>query len=228
MQSLEYKIEKTVEDDVIQPDMTSILLKEFANLELAIDDPEERFIISGVSWLQYDALLDQLGDSPWYRVTYLEGTLEIKSPSRRHELGKKNIGRLLEAYLEETRTPFWGLGSTTFRQQEKKGGTEPDECYCIGTDKEFPDLAIEVVLSSGGVDKLAVYKKLEVTEVWFWQNSQFSLYHLRGDKYEKILKSELLPDLDLALLAGYVVQPDPLEAVLEFREKVRQELKRDH
>jgi hypothetical protein len=140
LQSLEYKIEKTVEDDVIQPDMTSILLKEFANLELAIDDPEERFIISGVSWLQYDALLDQLGDSPWYRVTYLEGTLEIK----------------------------------------------------------------------------------------FWQNSQFSLYHLRGDKYEKILKSELLPDLDLALLAGYVVQPDPLEAVLEFREKVRQELKRDH
>jgi hypothetical protein len=71
-----------------------------------------------------------------------------------------NIGMLLEAYFQETRTRFWGLGSTTFRIQAKKGGTEPDECYCIGTEKEFPDLAIEVVLSSGGVDKLAVYKKL--------------------------------------------------------------------
>ncbi len=208
--------------------MTSILLKEFANqLELETDDPEERFIISGVSWQQYEALLVKLGDSPWYRVTYLEGTLEIMSPSRRHELGKKNISRLLEAYLEETRTRFWGLGSTTFRKEEKKRGTEPDECYCIGTEKEFPDLAIEVVLSSGGVDKLAVYKKLEVTEVWFWQNNQFSLYRLRGDEYEKIPKSELLPDLDLALLAKYVAQPDPLEAVVEFREKVRQGLKRD-
>lgn len=206
--------------------MTSTLLKEFANLELAIDDPEERFITSGVSWQQYEALLFQLGDSPWYRVTYLEGTLEIMSPSRRHELGKKNISRLLEAYLEETRTRFWGLGSTTFRKEEKKGGTEPDECYCIGTEKEFPDLAIEVVLSSGGVDKLAVYKKLGVTEVWFWQNNQFSIHRLRGEEYEKIPKSELLPDLDLALLAEYVAQPDPLEAVLGFREKVREGLRR--
>ena len=45
---------------------------------------------------------------------------------------------LLEAYFQETRTRFWGLGSTTFRIQAKKGGTEPDECYCIGTEKEFP------------------------------------------------------------------------------------------
>jgi Uma2 family endonuclease len=208
--------------------MTPSLLREFANqLELAIDDPEERFIISGVSWQQYEALLEQLGDSPWYRVTYLEGTLEIMSPSRRHELGKKNIGRLLEAYLEETRTHFWGLGSTTFRIEQKKGGTEPDECYCIGTEKEFPDLAIEVLLSSGGVDKLGVYKKLGVTEVWFWQNNQFSIHRLQGDKYEKIPKSELLPNLDLALLGEYVVQPDPLEAVLGFREKVREGLRRD-
>jgi Uma2 family endonuclease len=205
--------------------MTSTLLREFANLELVTNDPEERFITSGVSWEQYEALLHQLGDSPWYRVTYLEGTLEIMSPSRRHEFGKKNIGRLLEAYLEETRTHFWGLGSTTFRKQEKKGGTEPDECYCIGTEKEYPDLAIEVVLSSGGVDKLAVYKKLGVTEVWFWQNNKFSIYCLRGEEYEKVSKSELLPHLDFALLAEYVMQPNPLEAVLEFREKVRERLK---
>jgi Uma2 family endonuclease len=206
--------------------MTPILLAEFANqLDLAIDDPEERFIIGGVSWEQYEALLNQLEDNPRYRVTYLEGTLEIMSPSRRHEFGKKNISRLLEAYLEETRTHFWGLGSTTFRKQEKRGGTEPDECYCIGTEKEFPDLAIEVVFTSGGVDKLAVYKKLRVTEVWFWQNNQFSLYRLQGDEYEKISQSELLPNLDLALLAEYAVQTDPLEAVLGFREQVREGLR---
>ncbi|NJP22085.1 MAG: Uma2 family endonuclease, partial [Hydrococcus sp. CRU_1_1] len=104
----------------------------------------------------------------------------------------------------------------------KQGGTEPDESYCIGTDKEFPDLAIEVVVTSGGIDKLAVYKKLGVKEVWFWQNNHFSLYYLRGDEYEQITTSELLPNLDLALLAQYVVRTDTLEAILEFREQIRQ------
>lgn len=35
------------------------------------------------------------------RVTYLEGQLEIMSPSRSHEMLKKLIARLLEAYAEE-------------------------------------------------------------------------------------------------------------------------------
>ena len=100
-----------------------------------------------------------------------------------------------------------------------------DECYCIGTEKEYPDLAIEVVLSRGGVDKLAVYKKLGVTEVWFWQNNQFSIHRKRWEEYEKIPKSELLPGLDFALLAEYAMQPNPLDALLEFREKVRQSLR---
>jgi Uma2 family endonuclease len=205
--------------------VTSILIKDLANeLEILTEYPVERFITSGVSWQQYEQLLTQLGDSPWYRVTYLEEVLEIMSPSRRHDQNKTNIGMLLEAYFQETRTRFWGLGSTTFRIQAKKGGTEPDECYCVGTEKEFPDLAIEVVLSSGGVDKFAVYKKLGIKEVWFWKNRQFEVDHLRGDDYEKIQQSELLPDLDLALLAYYVEQPDPLDAVLEFREKVRESL----
>ena len=156
--------------------MTSILLEGFEAINLKTEDPEERFITNGVSWQQYEELLLNLGDCPRYRVTYLEGTLEIMSPSRSHEFYKKNIGRLLEAYLEETRTPFWGLGSTTFRKQDKKGGTEPDECYCINTEKELPDLAIEIVLTSGGVDKLKVYQKLGVKEVWFWQKrAVFSL-----------------------------------------------------
>lgn len=113
--------------------MTSMLLQDTAVASaLGAEDPEERFITTGVDWSQYDRLLSTLQDRTRYRVTYLEGILEIMSPSRSHELLKKNISRLLEAYFEETRTRFWGLGSTTFRRQQQQGGTEPDECYCIG------------------------------------------------------------------------------------------------
>ena len=188
---------------------------------LKANDPEERRIISGVSWEQYEVLLSELGDSSWYRVTYLDGVLELMAPSRRHERNKTIIGSLLEAYFQETRTRYFPLGSTTFRKEKKKGGTEPDESYCIDTDKEFPDLAIEVVVTSGGVDKLEVYRRLGVREVWFFKNKQFEVYHLRAEAYQQIAKSEILPDLDLVMLAEYATASDPLEAALEFREKIR-------
>ncbi|MFN7523109.1 MAG: Uma2 family endonuclease, partial [Aphanizomenon sp.] len=111
---------------------------------------------------------------------------------------------------------------TTFRKQAKGGGVEPDESYCIGTEKEVPDLAIEVVVTSGGIDKLEVYKRLAVAEVWFFQNNQFAVYHLRDESYELVAKSELLPNLDLSILAKYVVADDPLDAALEFREKIKE------
>jgi Uma2 family endonuclease len=188
---------------------------------LQIDDPEERRIISSVSWEQYEAVLTDLGESPAYHVTFLDGTLELMSPSRRHEIRAENIGRLLEAYLEETRTPFWGLGSTTFRRAETRGGTEPDKSYNLGTEKDVPDLAIEVIITSGSVDKLEVYKRLGVTEVWFFQENCFTVYHLQGQAYEPLAASALLPDLDLAMLADHAMRPDPLEALIAYRRRVR-------
>lgn len=197
-----------------------VLLQDLSE-RLQAEDPEERQIVSGVSWEGYESLLDELGDSLRYRVTYLDGVIELVSPSRRHERNKSNIGSLVEIYCQEKRIPYFPLGSTTFRKEEKRGGTEPDESYCIGEDKEFPDIAIEVVVSSGGLDKLEVYKRLGVREVWFFNKNQFEIYALRNNSYEKIDRSEVLPNLDMNLLAQYAVAPNPLEAALEFREKVK-------
>lgn len=182
---------------------------------------EERAIANPVSWQQYETLLRSLENNSYYRVTYFNGVLEIVSPSRRHEGEKKRIATLLEVYFEETDTEYYPLGSTTLRQQERRGGTEPDESYCLGSEKAFPDLAIEVVFTSGGIDKLAIYQRLGIPEVWFWQNHQFFLYRLRGDAYEAIAQSELLPDLDLTLLAQYVRHPNPLLAIKAFRQHLR-------
>jgi len=196
-----------------------------ASLDLTAQDSEEHYTVTDVSWQQYEALLERLGDSPWYRVTFLEGVLEVMSPSRRHDRNKTLIGMLLEAYFQETRTRFYGLGSTTFRKLDGESGTEPDECYCLESEKEFPDLAIEVVVTSGNIDKLAVYGRLGVQEVWFWEKGQFQVHCLRGDLqdrgYEPVDWSELLPGLDLRLLAKYVEYVEPLDAVLEFRAQVR-------
>ena len=39
---------------------------------------------------------ETLDDFPGLRMTYLEGTLEIMSPSPEHELDKTTIGRLID------------------------------------------------------------------------------------------------------------------------------------
>ncbi|AGY60653.1 Uma2 family endonuclease [Gloeobacter kilaueensis] len=197
---------------------------------LKLDDPEERRIIADVTWSQYEALLAELGDSLAYRVSYLDGVLEIVAPSRRHETGKTRIGDLLLIYFLETDTEFFPTGSTTFRSAERQVGTEPDESYCIGMDKEIPDLVIEVILTSGGINRLERFRRLGVREVWFWQNDRFSIYHLREDSaqltdtygYEAIAQSELLPDLDINLLSQCVQNPNSLAAAKEFRQGIRE------
>jgi Uma2 family endonuclease len=200
---------------------------------LKLDDPEERRIIANVTWAQYEALLAELGDSLVYRVNYLDGVLEIVAPSRRHETGKSRIGPLLEMYFLETDTEYFPTGSTTFRSAEQQVGAEPDESYCIGTDKDIPDLVIEVVVTSGGINRLERFRRLGVREVWFWQNNQFCIYHWREDAaeytdkfkdsfdYEAIAHSELLPDLDMNLLSQCVLNPNPLAAAKAFRQGIR-------
>jgi len=193
-------------------------------------DPECRYITDRVNWEQYEALLARNGDTSAYRVTYLDGALEIMSPSRRHESRKTRIGNVLEIYFLEADINYFPFGSTTLRLEEKSGGTEPDEAYCIGTDKEFPDLAIEVIVTSGGINKLEIYRRLNVKEVWFWQNDRFSLYYLRSEipvqfvqtcGYEPITRSEILPNLDIELLAEYIRYPNSLIAAKEFRQRLR-------
>ena len=132
------------------------------------------------------------------------------------------IAMLMEAYFQETRTRFHGIDSATFRKAARQRGLEPDECYCLEEKKEFPDIAIEVILSSGTVDKLEIYRGLGVSEVWFWENNQFAIYHLRSQQYELTPKSELLPNLDVDLLSRYIRPLEQFDAVMEFREVLRQ------
>ena len=181
--------------------------------------PEEKITLYGVTWEQYDTLVSMFMDKfPGLRMTYLEGTLEIMGTSSEHERLKKIIARLLEMYAVEKRTTLNGYGNTTFRKEAKQRGLEPDECYCLGELREVPDIAIEIAITSGGIDKLAVYQGLGVAEVWFWQNNRFVLYRLQEEVYQQITRSEFLPDLDLDLLTQFVDYDNQTEAVIAYRD----------
>jgi Uma2 family endonuclease len=177
--------------------------------------------MDGVPWDLYVALRDAV-DSPAVRMTYCEGELEIMTVLPPHEIAKKMIARLIELYALEADIPINGYGNTTFRSKAKARGLEPDECYCVGhLLQDFPDIAIEVVITSGGMNKLPVYKGLGVREVWFWKDDAFQLFSLRGPGYEPIRSSELLPGLDLEVLARFARLTDQHEAAKGFRDWLR-------
>lgn len=183
------------------------------------DADGDRFLLDGVTWEQYVAIRDALDERPGVRITFLRGDLEIMSPSRAHGNYKTVIARLLELYVVVRGIRAHGFGSTTYRNQPRERGLEPDECYCIGDAKDIPDIALEVALSSGGRNKLEVYRGLGVKEVWFWRNARLELFELGAldaqglGRYQPIAKSRFLPDLDLAELARFALIEDQADAV---------------
>jgi len=170
---------------------------------------EQRFVLYRVPWWTDVALRDALDDQSGLKMTYLDGTLELERPSRFHEEAKTIIRRLLGVWAMGRDLDLRGFGGATFRREAKERGLEPDECYKLGKleDRDVPDLAIEVIVSSGLVDKMAVYAGLGVAEVWEWRPSTctITVHRLAGGNYERRDRSELLPELDLALLSSFVL-----------------------
>jgi Uma2 family endonuclease len=194
-----------------------------ADLERRDDRPTEDHVVwlNDVTWADYQRLLEIRGEGSAPRMTYLEGTLEIMSPSSDHERIKSFLGRLVEAFCLDRGIRFTPFGSWTLTDEETKRGAEADECYVFGAEPaKRPHLAIEVVWTSGRLDKLEVYRKLGVREVWYWRKGHLQPYVLRGETYEAVPRSEALPDLDLEMLVTFLDQPTAYDAIRAFRDKL--------
>lgn len=107
----------------------------------------------GISWEQFKTIDATLDESKGVKLSYLHGVLEIMSPiGPEHERVKSTLGVLLEAYMREKGIRFYRCGGFTIESPETASGT-PDESYAIGTPKKIPDIVIEVIITSGRLDK---------------------------------------------------------------------------
>ena len=199
--------------------MTPLPAIDPAVLERSVD---QRVMLRSVCWDDYEAALTMRGESSAVRIAYLEGVLELMTPSRDHETLKKKLARLVEAYAEELGLELEGYGSWTLKRREEERGAEPDECYSIGIAGEVPELAIEVIWTSGGLDKLEIYRRLGIREVWVWRGGEIAVFALRGDRYVAITRSEVLPQIDLDLVRSLLDTPSQSVALRELRARLRQ------
>lgn len=184
---------------------------------------DQRVFLFNKTFRDYESLLAIRGERGSPRMYFLEGTIELMSPSIDHEGVKTTFARLVEAFAEERAIDLNGYGSWTLKRRAKLRAAEPDECYVVGsTRKKVPDFAIEVVWTRGGLNKLEIYRELGVREVWMWSAKRsIEVHALRGDRYEKIGRSEIIPSIDLAAIGKLLLSTNQTKTVREYRASLR-------
>lgn len=198
-------------------------------MTLLLDRPtDEPLLFPDLTWEQFK-LMEHWLDVPGVRLSFLNGTLEIRRmPGKKHETVKQRLSTLLDAFLEFEDIDHTPTGSMTLENELENVRREADLSYELTDNPEtralnIPDLAIEIVVTRGGLNKLAAYQKLQIPEVWFWQNDRISIHFLKDDRsgYDLRLQSCVLPTLDLDLLHECLtIENHPL-AIKTFKQQLR-------
>lgn len=181
---------------------------------------DQRLVHRGMSWKQFKLLQESFADSLGVRLAYYQGEVEILAVSQDHEVFSGVIALLLGTYFVIKQIEFTPTGSFT-QEKEGEASAQADQSYLIGrASGAIADLCIEVVFTSGNESKLSRYRALGVPEVWFWEDGVFALYHLGAEGYERIYRSEILPELDISLLSRCLMMASKVEAVKEFMQAI--------
>jgi Uma2 family endonuclease len=181
---------------------------------------DDRILMTGIDWSGFEAFLALRGERSRPLLAYLDGVMEQMSPSHEHEEISWYLDQVVVHYCLTMDIPITGYGSWLIKDAVTQAGLEPDECYVFGFDprsKQRPDLAVEVIWTSGSIDKLEIYRRLGVPEVWFWEENRLSVFVLGEHDYVQQPRSSCLPDLDFDLVYR-LVRVTPLnELVRQLR-----------
>ncbi|MGK7956629.1 MAG: Uma2 family endonuclease [Crocosphaera sp.] len=183
---------------------------------------EKYMILYPISWETFIRISDELSLNPSKRLTYNEKYLQIMSPLGEHENNNWFIARLIFVMAEEWDMNIKSFGSLTLRRDDIQKGIEPDACFYLKNELEVrnkqnidlnkgdipPDLAIEIDITSGSLNKLPIYATLGVAEIWRYDGEVLQIYglNLQQQNYELINKSLAFPRLDITLIPQWLQQ----------------------
>jgi Uma2 family endonuclease len=194
-------------------------------------EEDQHVVLRAMEWRDFEVLLAIRGDRAGVRMYYLDGEIEIVSPTKIHEERKTTLARLLEIWAMESDVALNGFGSWTLKKELREAGAEPDECYILGdsTEQDVPHLAIEVEWSRvTGLSKPEIYRRLGVRELWTLKSDGRLVVRVleKGEWIERA-KSKLLPKLDLAWLVSFVDITPQSKAVRALRDELRTKKRRN-
>lgn len=196
--------------------------------------PGKSLLLHDVSWAEFEAILDELGEHRSTRIAYKDGLLEIMVPLPEHEYFKETIGDALKDIAEELNQEYESYGSTTWRKPSKHAGLEADNCFYFQnealvrgkltfdlTQDPPPDLALEIDITSKSLARLPIYARLGVPEIWCYDQGKLSIYLLRQGQYEPVEQSQVFPNLKVQELPQLIEENRNLGR-LQLRRAVRE------
>ena len=180
--------------------------------------PGQTIVLNDISWDEFEAILEDLGESRGSRIAYDRETLEIMTPLPEHEVNKVYISNFVEILLEELDIEFCPLGSTTFKNQAMFKGIEPDSCFYIENESAVrgknrldltidppPDLALEIDITNRSHPE--IYQSLGVPELWRYQPNKLKILLLSNGQYVESKTSRNFPDFPLIeVIPKYLIQ----------------------
>jgi Uma2 family endonuclease len=193
------------------------------NVREALDHLPEAavLVLEGITWEQYEELLQDLEDRPGVRVTYDQGRLEIVTTSAGHEAWKEFVLSLVRILSEELEIDLESRGGTTEKRKRDAKGTEPDTCFylthaarVIGKDEidlnvdPPPDIVVEIDKSNQSLNKFPIYAAFGVPEIWRYvgKRKRAEFYELLKNSYVEIAASRFFPILTSGVLADFIEQ----------------------
>lgn len=202
--------------------------------------PGDSVLLEDVDWRTYTRLLRVFGDRPTVRLTYDRGRLEIMAPMLLHSRGDDFLGQLVRVLTEELDLPIMGGGNVTIRRRAKQRGLEPNRCFWIANAPRMvgidrldlrrdppPDLALELDVTSSSLNRMRIYAKLGVPEVWRIKGDSLT-FHVLGKKgtYVNARRSRSFPLVRPSDLLPFFLEGrkggDQNPILRRFRDWVRQ------
>lgn len=179
--------------------------------------PGQTVVLENISWDEFEAILEDLGESRGSRIAYNRGKLEIMTPLPEHEVNKVYLSNFVEILLEELDIEFCPLGSTTFKNQAMFKGIEPDSCFYIQNELAVrkdrlnltvdppPDLALEVDITNRSHPE--IYQSLGVSELWQYKRGELKFLLLVNNEYIESKTSANFPEFRLLeVIPQYLTQ----------------------
>jgi Uma2 family endonuclease len=103
--------------------------------------------------------MDRLFSEVKRRLSFYQGTIELRMPGQDYEVFSGIIAFLLGLYCLDK--GIWFLPTESFTQKKPpESAAEADASYCFGSRKPIPDLAIEIIVTSGSDNKLLKYQAI--------------------------------------------------------------------
>jgi Uma2 family endonuclease len=208
---------------------------------------EKRVTLSGVSWQAFEELLNELGTDRTARLTYDRGKLEMMTPLEEHDRCIRLLESLILVVADELYLKIHSIGSVLLTLPDLGQAIQPDAAYSLEEARLTkraemdmnrmapPDLAIEVSMSQGKIDRFSMYASMGVPELWFYLTTigddvlkgNLQIFQLRGDRYVETPNSKLFPALPGKRVSEFLEQSDTIglaQALIVLREWAKQQL----